>query len=177
MKYLRLAFALILSIYFLTFSHNYLTQEKWNIIDSINLIIHEAGHFIFIFFGQFISILGGSFFQILVPVVFVIYFLLWKKEYFSSSILLLWVGHSVINVAKYMSDAINQNLPLLGGEAVIHDWNYLLTSLNILKYTNILSTITFNLGLLIIIVGAVSSIYFAWYNDHYESTTNIKNIS
>jgi hypothetical protein len=171
MKYFKLAFALILSIYFITFSNNYITQEKWNLIDSVNLVIHEAGHPIFSFFGQFISVLGGSFFQILVPAVFVIYFFFWRKEYFSTSILLFWLGQSIINVAKYMSDAINQNLPLLGGDSVIHDWNYILSSMNILKYTNVLSSITFNIGLMTIIIGAVLSLYFAWYNQDYESTT------
>ena len=178
MKYLKLAFAILLSIYFITFANNYLILDKWNIIDSLDLIIHEAGHFVFIFFGEFIHILGGSLFQILVPIVFVIYFAIWRKEFYSASILLFWVGQNIINVARYMADSIKLELPLLGGDNVIHDWNYILSSLHLLKYTNILSTILFDASFIVIILGAVLSTYFAWYNYSYESTTKyIENVS
>ncbi|MBP9847336.1 MAG: hypothetical protein KBD43_14865 [Saprospiraceae bacterium] len=170
MKYPKLTFAIILSIYFLSFASDYITREKWNIIDSVNLVIHEAGHSIFSFFGEFIHVISGSLFQILVPVVFVIYFAYWRKEYYSASILLFWVGQNIINVARYMSDSIKLELPLLGGDGVIHDWNYLLSSLNILHLTDTLSMMVYNFGFIVIIVAAVLSVYFAWYNYGYEST-------
>ena len=35
----------------------------------INLLFHEAGHIIFSPFGQFMTMLGGSLMQVLVPIV------------------------------------------------------------------------------------------------------------
>jgi len=39
---------------------------QWHFIDGVNLLIHEAGHIIFMPFGEFISIAGGSLFQLIV---------------------------------------------------------------------------------------------------------------
>ena len=182
MKYLKLVSALLLSFYFISYANNYMAQEKWNIIDSFNLLIHEAGHSIFMFFGEFVHVVSGSLFQILVPLVFLGYFAYYRKEYYSASILLFWVGQNIINVARYMGDAIKLELPLLGGDGVIHDWNYILSSLNILHMTDSLSLMVYNFGFMVIIIGAVLSVYFAWYNYSYESTNkpntdNNQNIS
>ncbi len=167
-NYLKLIVALVFSSYFLIYATQAKDLNNWNLLDNVDLIIHEAGHVIFMFFGQFLNILGGSLFQILIPVVFALYFFIWRKENFSGSLLLFWIGQNIINVAIYMGDSIKQELPLLGGDNVIHDWNYILSSLGLLKYTDILATITYNGGFLVIIVGAVFSFYFAWYNMKYE---------
>ena len=129
------------------------TATEWHFIDNVNLIIHEAGHSVIFFLGEFVQILAGSLLQILVPLMFVIYFY-FRKNYFSSSILLFWVGQNFINVSIYASDAIKMQLPLLGGEASIHDWNYILDSLNILQYTNKIGSALFETGVLIIIASS-----------------------
>lgn len=142
----------------------------FTILDSIDLVIHEAGHPIFSIFGEFIGILGGSFFQVFVPCVFAAYFFFWRKEFISGSIVLLWVGYNIINVSVYMGDSIRQELPLLGGDGVIHDWNYLLTNTGLLKYTDILSRITHDLGVFVIIGASVSCLWLTWYTSSYDST-------
>ena len=91
------------------------TSTGWHFIDSVNLIIHESGHVIFMLFGQFLGLLGGSLWQILFPIIFVYYFY-HRKEYFSASVVLFWVGQNIINVSVYASDAQAMQLPLLGGE-------------------------------------------------------------
>ena len=123
------------------------TSAEWHFIDNFNLIIHEAGHSIIFIFGEFVQILAGSLLQILVPLVFVIYFY-FRENYFSSSILLFWVGQNFINVSVYASDAIKMQLPLLGGESSIHDWNYILDSLNVLQYTSKIGSALFEIGFL-----------------------------
>ncbi len=167
-KYLKLVTAVILSLYFLSYVGHAKDLDNWNLIDNVDLVIHEAGHTIALFFGEFINILGGSLFQILVPIIFTLYFFIWRKEYFSGSLLMFWIGQNIINVSIYMGDSIRQQLPLFGGDNVIHDWNYILSSLGILKYTNVLSGATYIVGFSVIVTAVVLSIYFAWYNDRYE---------
>lgn len=40
-----------------------------------------------------------------------------------------------MNVSVYAGDAVRRELPLLGGQDSIHDWNYLLDTLSWLKWT------------------------------------------
>ncbi len=43
-------------------------------IDYVNLIIHEAGHFFFSWFGYTINILGGTLGELLVPLLCALFF-------------------------------------------------------------------------------------------------------
>lgn len=149
--YWRLAGIIILGLYFLNCS---LHPGDWHFIDSVDLIIHEAGHWIFMFFGEFIAALGGSLNQVLIPAIFAAYFCL-RRDLYSASILLLWVGYSIVNVSVYMGDAVKMQLPLLGGDSSTHDWNYLLATTHLLGYTDFLSSVTYATGLFLII-GAVA---------------------
>lgn len=146
--------ALGATMYFLYYIRS---SRDWHFIDNFNLIIHEAGHSIFFFLGEFMQIMAGSVFQILVPLVFVIYFYL-RRNYFSSSLLLFWVGQNILNVSVYISDAIAMQLPLLGGDASIHDWNYILNSLGIIRYTDMVGSLVFDVGVLVIIVASYFSV-------------------
>ncbi len=136
------------------------TYANWNLIDGADLIIHEAGHVIFSFFGEFIHVLGGSLMQVLIPSIFVFYFFL-RREYFSASVLLFWVAQNILYVATYMGDAIVQQLPLLGGDGVMHDWTYLLTQTGFLQYTDVFSQATRILGMLIIICATILCLWFS----------------
>lgn len=98
----------------------------WDLLDDVNLAIHEAGHVFFQPLGDTVGVLGGSLLQVIVPLAFVVYFLR-QRETFSASVVAAWLGASLGNVALYIADARAQELPLLGGENAIHDWWYLLT--------------------------------------------------
>lgn len=93
------------------------------ILDDANLIFHEAGHTLFMFFGETLYILGGSLFQILLPLGCGFVFLR-RREFFSSLIMTWWAGENMIGVGRYIADARTQLLPLIGGE---HDWAVLLS--------------------------------------------------
>jgi len=150
----KLTIAVIASVYFIYYCF---TFSDWHFIDNVNLIIHEAGHVIFSFFGEFIQLLGGSFLQILFPFIFVLYFLK-KQEYFSASLLLFWVGQNMINVSVYISDAIVMQLPLLGGDNSMHDWNNILQMSKLLKYTDKIGSGLFILGVIVIIFAILCSL-------------------
>lgn len=91
-------------------------------LDYMNLPFHEAGHFVFGFFGQFMGILGGTLGQLILPLAFLTCFLI-RKDYTAATFSGFWLSENFVNIARYMYDAQYQALPLFGGE--IHDWVYL----------------------------------------------------
>lgn len=102
---------------------------------NINLVFHEAGHILFIPFGRFMTVLGGSLFQVLVPLLVLLVFLIKEHNPFAASIGLWWLGQSLMDIAPYINDARNGQLILLGGttgqeSSGYHDWETLLTQLN-----------------------------------------------
>jgi hypothetical protein len=133
---------LFLGIYFVHISAN---PEEWHFFDGVNLIFHEAGHAIFFFLGEFLQIAAGSLLQVGIPLSIVFYFFFQKKN-FSSYVTLFWVGQSIVNVSVYAGDAVRMQLPLLGGVSVIHDWNYLLSSLHLLWATEYIAGFLYILG-------------------------------
>lgn len=108
---------------------------RWHLIDGVNLVIHEAGHVVFMPFGELLTVAGGSLFQVIVPAVFVGYFFR-RGQIYSAALVLFWVGESLLNVSVYAGDALELKLPLLGGEDSIHDWNHLLSSNGLLPATH-----------------------------------------
>ena len=65
--------------------------SRWMFLDNVNLIFHEAGHPIFSFFGEFMMFLGGSLMQLLVPIVFTIYF--WRSgQRFAAMVTTFWLA-------------------------------------------------------------------------------------
>ncbi len=106
---------------------------------NVDLVFHEAGHVLFMPFGRYVSILGGSLFQILVPLLLMFAFLIKNKDGFAASICLWWVGQSTMDLAPYIADARALRLPLLGGgtgadSPGFHDWQNLLRPLGWLQY-------------------------------------------
>ncbi len=85
-----------------------------------------------------------------------IYYFYSNKKKFGVQISLVYLGENLLNISKYAADAQAQKLPLLGGNKVYHDWNFLLKKLNILEYDQVvggffvvLGIITFLFALLI----------------------------
>ena len=125
---LRGAFLALIAVYGVARVRN---AEHWDLLDDLNLAVHEAGHLVFSAFGETMTILGGSLFQVIVPAVFVGYFARTRQRY-AAAVTLSWVGVNLLNVARYVADARAQELPLLGGEDSIHDWWYLLINWDML---------------------------------------------
>lgn len=98
---------------------------------AILLPIHEAGHVFLIPFGQFTTILGGSLFQLALPLAIGVAFKLKNRDHFGAALCLWWTGASLLDLAPYIYDALQPQLMLLGGhtgEDGPHDWIYLLDS-------------------------------------------------
>ena len=85
------------------------------ILSRVNLVFHEAGHVVFLPLGRFMTILGGSLLQVLVPLICTLAFLTRHLDTFAASVTLWWTGQSLIELAPYINDARAQELMLLGG--------------------------------------------------------------
>ena len=153
----KLVVAVIVSLYFFWCAYD---PYQWHLIDGVNLVIHEAGHLFFRPFGEFMMIAGGSLFQVIMPALFVVYFS-YHRKYYSASLVLFWVGESVLNVSVYAGDSVALQLPLLGGQDSLHDWNYLLSSLNLLPATAKIAGAIRLLGTTAILLAAFGAIRFA----------------
>lgn len=99
------------------------TPNSGRLLDGVDLAIHETGHIVFSPFGEVITALGGTLFQLLIPATFVVYF--WRRrDRFAAGFALWWVAQNLWNISVYVRDARAQELPLVGGGE--HDWTYLL---------------------------------------------------
>ena len=157
-NYPKLIFAILMSIYFLWIA---CAPLEGSFLDLVDLPIHETGHLLFRPFGDFISVAGGSLFQIIMPAVFVGYFV-WSEKYYSAAIVLFWVGQSLLNVFVYAGDAVRMQLVLLGGltgsEGGFHDWNYILSTFGLLDSTGMIAGFIRLTGTLTIISAGILSI-------------------
>lgn len=162
----------ILTISFCIYAWYYAwSYSAWHFIDNVNLIFHEAGHALFMFFGEYIHVAMGSGFQIILPLGIALYFF-YHGQRISGSLCLLWVGQNLLNVSIYAADAQMMNLQLLGGDGVIHDWNYLLETTGILRYTHSIALILYTMGILMLSMGTVLSIYYS-LNSHIEEKSSL----
>jgi len=100
----------------------------FSVFDSFNLIIHEAGHLLFRWFGTFFMFAGGTFLQVLAPIACGVYMYM-KPDFFGVSFSGIWLSTNLYHVATYVADAKDQMLPLVsvGGGEPQHDWTYLLS--------------------------------------------------
>jgi hypothetical protein len=146
---LKMAVAVGAGLYFLWCAWD---PKQWHLIDGANLLIHEAGHILFMPFGEFMMIAGGSIFQVLMPLIFVGYFVYSSRAY-SAALTLYWVGQSMLNVSVYAGDASAMELPLIGGQDSVHDWNYLLEHLGLLMSTRTIAGSIRFAGTAVIIAG------------------------
>jgi len=139
---IRIAALVLIAVYAIARIAN---PDYWDPLDDLNLAVHEAGHLVFSAFGETMTILGGSVFQVTVPVAFVAYFARTKQRY-AAAVTLSWVGVNLLNVARYIGDARAQELPLLGGEDSIHDWWYLLINWDLLPRDHVIARWVYFLG-------------------------------
>ena len=134
--------------------------EYWDLLDDVNLAIHEAGHVFLQPLGDPMMTLGGSLFQVLVPLAFVAYFVV-RRDLFAGSVVAAWLGASLGNLALYIGDARAQELPLLGGENAVHDWWYLLIEWDLLAQDLTIARWVRMAGALAFVLAVTGGVLFA----------------
>ena len=121
-----------------------LHRGQFSLLDNADLIIHEAGHFLFSPFGDFVHLMGGSLMQVLFPLFLAGYF--FRSGYWPGvQLFLCWLGQNLINISVYAADADTRSLRLLGGGR--HDWFYLLRRVGWLDYAETIGYLLFGLAL------------------------------
>jgi len=113
----------------------------------IFLPLHEGGHFLFILLPRTLYVLGGSFWQIVFPLLWFIIALRQRSQTFPFA--LFWTGENMMDVSLYMRDAPGRMLPLLGGDKTGHDWHYLLSQWNAMDAAETLADVFYYGGALI----------------------------
>ncbi len=103
------------------------------LVDDANFAVHEAGHPLVGVFSARLAVYGGTLAQLLFPAACMVEF--WRRrETLSYALCGIWLGQSLLNVARYMADARAMGLPLAGfGEHSLHDWNLILSRWGLLR--------------------------------------------
>lgn len=136
--------------------------EGWvPILDSANLVIHEAGHPLVGIFSGHLAVYGGTLFQLLFPALVAWHFHR-RGEAVGLAFGLVWLGESLLNVARYMADARAQLLPLVGGGE--HDWTEILSRWGVLEADTRIAGFTAFLGWSLML-GALVWLFKHWLDD------------
>ena len=128
----------------------------YSLMDSVDLPIHETGHLVFSLFGEFIQFLGGTLFQLIMPSMFVGYFLK-RGDRHAAFTALWWVGQNLWNISVYVRDARAEELPLVGGGE--HDWAYLLGRLGWLPHDQAIGHGIFLLGVFVYLAAIAGALH------------------
>ena len=136
------------------------------ILDNFLLIVHEAGHTFFSVFGiRTITILGGSLFEVLLPVIIFAFFWINKKK-IGSQLSLYMVGFAFLQVAFYAADGGARQLPLIGGlSKESHDWYNLLSGWGVLERDMSVGITLVVIGALCYLAALLVPLYFKKYEE------------
>lgn len=141
------------------------TDAQPFIVNALNILFHEAGHWIFSFFGRYIEVLGGTLGESLMPIIFVLYFL--KNRNIPGQVFAWWwFSTALYDVSIYVADARARVLPLIGGQGG-HDWAYLLGKTGLLESDIFISRI-FVFAFLCVTV-YMSMLIYRYYNQNKYS--------
>ena len=135
-KVSRWAFTLWVVAYAAYLVHALLDRDGFLLLHNVNLVIHEAGHLFFSWFGRTLGLWGGTIAQFLVPfLIFLAFFR--RREPLGAAFAAFWFFENFLDTATYMADARAQALPLVtvgDADVVGHDWFLIFASLGLLRY-------------------------------------------
>ena len=130
-----------------------------------NLVFHEAGHILFMPFGRFMTVLGGSLLQVLIPIVCAVTFARQQRDWLGAAVCTWWAGENLVDLAPYIADARMLQLTLLGGhtgaEVEGHDWEYLLTAMGLLHRDVALGQAARTIGTIVMVAALIWTISLA----------------
>jgi hypothetical protein len=138
--------------------------------------IHEFGHLLFRPFGEFMTLLGGSLFQIGLPLIFGGIFLVKNRDPFAASVMLWWSAVAVMDVAPYIYDAwAPQHILLTGrtGDTGSHDFIDTLGDLGLLHKAQPIGRGVHAFGVIAMVAALAWGTYIVWqqYRTSKSSTT------
>jgi hypothetical protein len=138
--------------------------------------IHEFGHILFRPLGEFMTLLGGSLFQVLLPLIFGGVFVVKNRDPFAASVMLWWAAVAVMDVAPYVYDAFQpQHVLLTGrtGDNGAHDFIDVLGDLGLLHKAQPIGRGVHVVGFLMMAAALAWGAWIVWqqYRRSKSSTT------
>jgi len=138
----------------------------------LNMPVHESGHWIFGILNNHILLsLGGSLFQVMMPLVFCLVLLIQQRDLLGASVGLWWMFQNFIDVAPYIDDALRMKLTLINGVTGAespygdHDWNYILCETGLIlkceEIAKVVNAIGY-VGIVLSCLWAGWSLYYYW---------------
>ena len=91
-----------LCFYALFLLYAYLDRSGFLVLDYVNLIIHEGGHFFFSWFGETMHILGGTPGELIVPLLSAVYFFC-QRETTGFAFSCFWFFENFPYIGTYMA--------------------------------------------------------------------------
>lgn len=134
------------------------------LLDSANLVFHEAGHKIYGVLGETLQLYGGLLGQLTFPLLIVLVFFK-RREPAGVAVGAVWAAQNLFSIARYMADARARELPLVGGTE--HDFEHIFTRWGALDRDVVIAGYTRTLGWIGI---AVALAWLAWR--YYRDTTS-----
>ncbi len=105
-------------------------------IDLVFLPIHEGGHLIFRWFGDWLHIAGGTLLQLFVPLALAVYFY-FRRQLAGTAFCAFFLFEQFLPIATYMADSRSQVLSYVtvgDPEFAVHDWFWMLSRLGVLEH-------------------------------------------
>ncbi|MCK9284910.1 MAG: hypothetical protein M0P39_11565 [Rhodocyclaceae bacterium] len=129
------------------------------------ILFHEAGHILFMPFGEFMTVLGGSLFQVLMPLIAAAAMLIQQRDPFAAGLGLWWAGASLVDISSYIHDAADPVLPLIGGGTGtdrFHDWIFLLDSVGRTARSPLYAAWVHGFGIMVMLAGLAWAAAVLW---------------
>jgi hypothetical protein len=131
------------------------------VFGTINLYVHEAGHFFFQVFGRTMHILGGSLFEVAFPFALFVYAALTRWRFWPFP--LFYTGLAAMSVSMYARDAPYRRLPLIAGlDKSHHDWWNLLLRWNAMGSAETIADWLYAIGVLVGWVAVLAGLFLAF---------------
>src|ERR1700687_83128 len=132
----RAAFYGFLSFYALLTGNALFGGHLFQWFDLVFVPIHEGGHLLFRFFGEWIMVVGGTFLQLFVPFVLAVYFA-FRRQVPGTAFCAFFFFEQFLPIGVYMADARCQCLEYVtvgDPELAEHDWFYLFSRAGVVEH-------------------------------------------
>jgi len=136
-----------------------------SLMHLVLLPFHEFGHILFLPFGEFMTLLGGSIFQVLLPLILGGFFLVRNRDPFAAALMLWWGAAGILDTAPYIYDAwVPQHVLLTGrtGDTGAHDFIDTLGDLGLLHKAQPIGRGVHAFGIIVMVIALAWGAWLLW---------------
>jgi hypothetical protein len=134
--------------------------EFWSPFSGVVFGTHEFGHLFFGFAGEWMGVAGGSLMQLLIPAGAAAYFATIRRDRYAVAVCAVWMAISLANLSVYIGDARAESLDLVSfsPDGGVHDWNYLLHTMGLIRKDQEIAGFTRFAGWVVLVLGTVAGL-------------------